>query len=219
MKSILTAVLFLTSAAFAEPARDQLKLANEMQAAVLQTQNIKKIEQLLARGVDINAPIGCGTFSPLDGAVYKENAEMLKFLLAHGAKPRGRELPAAAFSRGPTEALEMVSALLKAGIDPNIRDDAGGSNSLVGAAYRGRRDVIKLLLSQPGIRLDETDSDGNTALMFAVQQGFAEIVDLLLQAGANPAVTNRRGETAAALAQNEIEKQRAILSKLASASK
>jgi hypothetical protein len=35
----------------------------QMQAAVLKDQDLKKIEELLKQGVDINAPIGCGTYA------------------------------------------------------------------------------------------------------------------------------------------------------------
>jgi hypothetical protein len=43
--------------------------AMQMQQAVLKDRDIHQVEALLKRGVDINAPIGCGTFAPLDGAV------------------------------------------------------------------------------------------------------------------------------------------------------
>ena len=49
--------------------------------------------------------------SPLDGAVTPQNLEMLKFLLAHGAKPRGRELPNAAFYDNPQTAMNFVKVL------------------------------------------------------------------------------------------------------------
>ena len=198
--------------AVAEHVDDKLNLGYEMQEAILKTQDIRKIQDLLTRGIDINAPIGCGTFSPLDGAVHTQNVEVLKFLLAHGAKSRGRELADSAFTSGHQQALEMVTALLQAGVPPNTRNEY--SNALIQATYRENRDLVRLLLSQRDIKLDETDVDGYTALMWAVKHGSSEIVDMLLHAGASVAVTNNQGETAATIAQQEIEKQRAIISKL-----
>ena len=86
--------------------------AMQMQTAILKDQDIHKVEELLKQGVDINSPIGCGTYAPLDGAVSTRNMEMLKFLLAHGAKPRGREIVEAAFIDNPKTALNFVKVLL-----------------------------------------------------------------------------------------------------------
>jgi ankyrin repeat protein len=212
-----------------EPARpipmDQhaLRLAYQMQAAVLRDQDLQKIEELLKQGVDINAPIGCGTFSPLDGAVSTQNLEMLKFLLAHGAKPRGREIVEAAFINNPETALNSVKVLLAAGADPNSTTDVNpsminknGSTAISNAAYRGNRDLVVLLLARPHINVDAPDVDGYTALMWAAEHGSADIVDLLVKAGANPNLKNRRGETAAALAEQGIATRQAIISKLQS---
>lgn len=195
----------------------QMMLEYEMQEAVLKTQDIQKVRDLIKQGVSINAPIGCGDFSPLDGAVLRENVEMLKFLLSHGANPRGRELPAAAFARGSEQSLQMVKILLKAGVDPNARDTY--KPTLTAAAYREHEDVVKLLLAQPGIKVNETDVDGYTALMWAVEKGSEEIVDELLRAGARTDIVNKRGETATIIAKKEIEKEQGILSKLQSGSK
>jgi len=215
MKTHAIAFLLITTGVlWAEPSEQQLRLAYQMQEAVLKTQDIQKVQHLLDAGIDINSPIGCGTFSPLDGAVHVQNPELLKFLLTHGAKPRGRELADAAFASGPQQGLQMVQALLDAGIPPDTRSDT--SNALIRATYRGNSDLIRLLLSKPGTKLDETDIDGFTALMWAVKHGSQEIVDLLLQAGASASFANERGETAATIAQQEIEKQRTIISKLQS---
>src|ERR1035437_1123459 len=183
METKLIATLMVVAVTvFAEPNEQTLKLAYQMQEAVLKTQDIRKVEELLKQGVDVNAPIGCGTFSPLDGAVNTQNVDMLKFLLAHGAKPRG--LADAAFASGEQQAMEMVTALLEAGVDPNTRNEY--RTPLISATYRENQDLVTLLLSQRGIKLDEVDIDGYTALMWAVKQGSSEIVALLLHAGANP---------------------------------
>jgi len=174
--------------------------AMQMQMAVLKDQDIHKVEELLKQGVDINAPIGCGTFSPLDGAVSTENLEMLKFLLAHGAKPQGRELPKVAFYNNPQTAMDFVKVLLAAGVSPNATDGLIGS-ALGCAAYQGNQDLVVLLLAQPHINVDVPDQGGCTALMYAALNGYVDIADLLLKAGANPDLKNINRETAITFAE------------------
>jgi hypothetical protein len=182
-------------------------LAIKMQMAVLKDRDIHEVKALLEQGADINAPIGCGTYSALDGAIDTGNLGMLKFLLAHGAKPQRYELANAAFMGEPQKALEFSRALLAAGVDPNATNRY--STPLTSAAYRGNRDVVALLLAQPGINIDAQDVDGFTALTWAVGHGSLDIVDLLVQAGANPNIKNRFGESATTLAE-----RRGILDRL-----
>ncbi len=85
-----------------------------------------------------------------------------------------------------------------------------------GPATRETKDAVKLLLAQPGIKLDAINIDGDTALMAAAEHGHAEIVEMLLKAGANVSITDKRGETATSLAQKALAKQQAMLSKLQS---
>lgn len=211
MKIRIVAILIVAAtAALAEPS-EALKRAYQMQEAVLKTQDLAKIGELLKQGVDPNAPIGCGTFAPLDGAVHVGNAEMLKFLLAHGAKPRGELMSVAAFYAGHQQALEMVQALAGAEADINARGELG--TALTAASFRENTGLIGWLLAQKTIKKDEMDTDGFTALMWAVKKGSSEIVDQLLKAGADPSIRNQKGETAATVAQQEIELRRAMMVK------
>jgi hypothetical protein len=187
--------------------------AMQMQMAILKDQDIHKVEELLKQGVDINAPIGCGTYSSLDGAVDRVNLDMLKFLLAHGAKPRGREIVEAAFIDNPKTALNFVKVLLAAGVDPNSTTDVNpsmtnnnGSTAISNAAYEGNRDLVVLLLAQPHIKVDVPDGGGWTALMYAADHGSVDIEDMLVKAGADPRLKNSWGQTASDLAANFAEK-------------
>ena len=183
--------------------------AMQMQMAVLKDQDLNKIAELLKQGVDINAPIGCGTYAPLDGAVDRANLNMLKFLLAHGAKPRGRELPDAAFISNPKTALNFVKVLLSADVDPNATNYYGGT-ALSSAAFRGNRDLVVLLLAQPHIKLNIADESGDTALISAADEGSLDIVDLLVKAGANPNLKDSWGETAADLVEKVMATRKAV---------
>ena len=69
--------------------------AMEMQMAILKDQDIHKVGELLKQGVDINAPIGCGTYGPLDGAVDKQTLTCSSFSGAWGQTPGPRTAEAA----------------------------------------------------------------------------------------------------------------------------
>jgi len=72
--------------------------------------------------VDPNAPIGCGTFAPLDGAIQQENPEMVELLLSLGATPTESQMVKAAFCSNPDAALKIVKSLHAAGISINARE-------------------------------------------------------------------------------------------------
>ena len=183
--------------------------AMQMQRAVLKDRDIHQVEELLKQGVDINAPIGCGTYAPLDGAVDTWNLKMLRFLLAHGAKPRGREIVEAAFINNPKTALNFVKVLLAAGVDPNSTGN-NGSTAISNAAFRGNRDLVVLLLAQPHIKINVPDGSGDTALMYAAGHGSLDIEDLLMKAGANPHLKDSWGQTVTDITARVLATKKAV---------
>ena len=198
---------------------------------------LERLKSLIDEGADVNAAIGFdrllrvgetradlrGTTWPLDVAIQQARVEMVKLLLAKGAKFHGGELALAALSGNQEESPAMITALLQAGADVNSRNDrlVGGFSftALYAASHKGNKDSVKLLLAQPGVKLDETNDGGDTALMVAAEGGHAEIVEMLLKAGANVNITDIGGETAITRAQKTLAKQQAIISKLQAAPK
>ena len=69
------------------------------------------------------------------------------------------------------------------GMDPNTRDSRGRPG-LVAALHRDSLRVFEVLLQAPGIRLDETSAQGESALMMAALKGHLAIVRKLLDRGA-----------------------------------
>ena len=109
----------------------------------------------------------------------------------------GDEL-ASAIDRGNILA---VKALVEDGTDPDT-PIAYGDNTvtpLMKAAGRGRRDIVKYLLSK-GAKVNARNADGDTPLMEAVKRGFDDIVVLLVDAGADVKARDGRGNTAFSLA-------------------
>ena len=186
---------------------------------------LEELKLLIDQGADVNMAIGFDRMAregetradlrptnwPLDVAAQQGRLDMVNLLLAHGAKVHGKELAHAAFARNADESFAMIAALLEAGADVN--SPADGVTALHWASYRGNTNSVKLLLAQPGIKLDETDPDGRTALMTAAEHGDAEIVDMLLNAGANVGITLPGGETAVTLAQRTLVRQEATVAK------
>ncbi len=212
---ILLLGAFLQATAFAE----DVPLANQMQRAVLGWPEVGKIEALVRAGVDPNAPIGCGTFSPLDGAISQQNPEMVDLLISLGAKPKEGQMVAAAFCSSHDAALRIVTSLHAAGLSFNARAYSSGDKKrftmpIHNAVWRENKELIAYLIKQKGIQLDEVNIDGYTPLMIAVEHNRGDIVDMLLAAGADPLKKNKKGVTAADVADQMIEEQARIKAKL-----
>ena len=236
---LLTVVLLGlgTFAQAADPAEAQWQKMFEVMYGLPKSpkdSQLERLKSLIDEGADVNAAIGFdsllrvgetwadrrGTTWPLDVALQQARVEMVKLLLAKGAKFHGGEVALAALSGNQEESPAMITALLQAGADVNSRNDrlVGGFSftALYAASHKGNKDSVKLLLAQPGIKLDETHDGGDTALMVAAEGGHAEIVEMLLKAGANVRITDISGETAITRAQKTLAKQQAIISKLQS---
>jgi ankyrin repeat protein len=99
----------------------------------------------------------------------------------------------------------IASALISGGADVNAPGAYGITPlmNLVGvgftpdAEFRLARQLLKA-----GANVDARDDFGSTALLIAAQRARSKLVGLLLSAGADPNITNCRGEAAASLLQH-----------------
>ena len=110
-----------------------------------------------------------------------------------------------------------IKALLKEGIDVNVRD-WDDLTALVPAASAGHLDICKFLVGE-GIDVNAADKDGITALMEASIMGHVKVVDYLIDAGATVDQTAESGITALWLAAGEgrIDVMKSLLKKNADA--
>jgi ankyrin repeat protein len=101
------------------------------------------------------------------------------------------------FSAARTSDIEIVNAILAAGIDVNSTTDSGDS-ALHYACSHGDIDVVRRLLQIPGVNVNIARDDGETPLISAVQENFEgslEIVRLLIAHGADVNATTNVGTT------------------------
>ncbi|HET9270260.1 MAG TPA: ankyrin repeat domain-containing protein [Vicinamibacterales bacterium] len=143
------------------------------------------IKGLLAKGANPNAKVKDNTLTrtiftmqwffedgatPFIRASQSSDVALMKVLLEHGADAKAvtangdSALTAAAgigwvdgvtYERSPAENVEAVRLLLDLGVDPNHANNEGRT-ALMGAALKGRTDVIRLLVER-GARLDARD--------------------------------------------------------------
>jgi len=162
-------------------------------------------QRLIERGANVKLT-GRSGISPVAAAAYAGNDAIVEALLTNGADERASDetgkppiVYAAAGAR-----LDVVKRLLARQVDINARyhNDltllmwATGPDEKVPEA-RGIEVVAYLL--DVGAHIDDRDDRGRTALMIAAEGGRAEIANLLLARGADPALKDKAGKRAADL--------------------
>eukprot|EP01060_Flectonema_neradi_P011650 TRINITY_DN1868_c4_g1_i1.p1 TRINITY_DN1868_c4_g1~~TRINITY_DN1868_c4_g1_i1.p1 ORF type:complete len:567 (+),score=135.67 TRINITY_DN1868_c4_g1_i1:33-1703(+) len=73
--------------------------------------------------------------------------------------------------------------------------DTGRSNTLRTAAACGDVPTVRQCLLHGSSRIDDPRGDGKTALHHAARYGHCDIIDILLEGGANPQATDNKGRT------------------------
>ncbi len=166
----------VTAAASAVAASDLANLieAGQRRAAI----------ELIELGADVNEAQGDGT-TPLHWAVYRVDAEMTALLLEHGANPGVVNT----FGSSPlgeavkVAAEEIVEMLLDAGAEPSA-PNTDGQTTLMLAARSGSAPIARMLIEH-GVDARAREAwRGQTALSWAADARFPEIVDLLIENGA-----------------------------------
>ncbi|MDB5825321.1 MAG: ankyrin repeat-containing protein [Herminiimonas sp.] len=85
---------------------------------------------------------------------------------------------------------ELVRILLNAGANVNIRHATTRNTPLLLAAESGNTRIAEMLLCQIGIDLNAWNAEGETAIHLAVSNDDAELLQRLLDAGANVNIAN-----------------------------
>ena len=150
---------------------------------------------------------GSACVSPLAHAAACGDAgvRVLRVLLQHGASIDGSaillERQGACALTDPLMCAVKArsSAAVSALLDSCARADARsatGSTPLMVAAWHGDTAIARQLISARSCRVDAQDTFGTTALMLTSQHAHLEILELLLDNGADPFLQDCRGLTA-----------------------
>ena len=132
------------------------------------------VEQLLAKGANVNARAARGQ-TALMWAVAQKHPDVVKVLLAHGADVHAR-----------SETWSQMMAVSPHGVpDYNRQIPHGGDTALMFAARVGDLSSAKLLLAA-GANVNDADAWGISAMVLAAHAGYRELVDYLLETGADP---------------------------------
>jgi len=205
----------------------------------------KKVKQLLADGAKVNARNELGETAAYVAA-RKGNLPILRVLRDAGANVLARgEAGETALCCAAFEGYSaVVMELLAAGADPNDRAGPVRATPIHAAAMGNQADAALQLLAA-GARIDVRDShlytplmcaasrgsaeaarvllargpgnDENEALLIAADEGYLDLVKLLITGGADPTYRSKYGKTALMHAQmSKHRKARAVVKFLAS---
>ncbi len=164
-------------------------------AIAAQHGNVKKIDALIAQGVNVNGKGKYG-ITPLFSAWQARNIAGFQELLNHGANPNNvwtvgdTLMDLLAGSDDPN----FLKLALEHGGDPNLMEPETGRTPLLASViFTNGRGNIPLLI-EAGAGLDyQTPHMEETAMMIAAGLGQFKIVHELLEAGADYRVKNSRG--------------------------
>jgi hypothetical protein len=157
--------------------------------------------------------------TPLLRASSRGHVRVVRWLVDQGAAldhqdSWGWTALSMAASKGHTR---VVRLLMGKGADPTIiigRVGGGGWTPLMQTSRMGHPDTVRCLLDHPSAAatINIRNAEGNTALLLACWEGYAGVVRVLLEKGANPTIADNMGRTAMATAKES--KRRACIKAL-----
>jgi len=157
------------------------------------------VNRLLKAGASLHATDERGR-SALVAAVYGRRGDVARALIMAGAdvNQKDGEANSAFLLASATNQLEVVRQSLSHGANVRSTDRYDGT-ALIAACQHGNVEVVKLLL-KAGVPVDHVNQLGWTALLEAIILGdgsprYEEVVQLLLDAGADANLADREGVT------------------------
>lgn len=140
--------------------------------------------------------------TPLMAAVYSGNRAIIKLLIDAGADVNAQDqlLNSPFLYAGAEGMSDVVAWCLNKGAKFDVYNRYGGS-ALIPAAEKGHLEVVQLLASTPNYPINHVNRLGWTALMEAIVLGKGDktqtqIVEALLQAGADASIPDKNGISA-----------------------
>ena len=150
---------------------------------------------LVEAGADWSIPDKEGQ-TPLMIASSKGHTNVVDLLLKKGCNIDATDINgrSSVFKASQNGRVTIVSFLQKAGADLNSADN-DGDTPLITATSRGHKEVVETLLNAPEVIIDAATKQCRTALHEASTNGHTTIASMLLEAGANPSISDTEGIT------------------------
>jgi ankyrin repeat protein len=168
--------------------------------------SVDDIRRLFQAGADLNARDGNGR-TPLHVAAFQGHGTVARALIAAGAEPGllDNQRYDAVTITAVRDDVPTLKALLAAGASAKLVTSVYDGTALIAAAHLGHDGVVRELI-RAGAPLDHVNNLGWTALIEAVILGdggarHMQTVRALLEAGADPRISDRTGATPLQLAQ------------------
>ena len=123
----------------------------------------------------------------LHRAVVNVEPDVVQVLIDAGAdiNTQNNEGRSPLLSACASRALDVVEMLVEAGAGVRAKSD-DGETCLILAAYFGHTEIVRYLAGLPEVDLNYRDTENNyTALQHAVEEGYTDVVQVLLEAGAD----------------------------------
>jgi uncharacterized protein len=162
--------------------------------------DVSTINRVMTAGGSVQVRDDVGR-TPLHLAIEANRLDVFKLLLAEGADINAiaNDLDTPWLLAGARGRTDMLRLMIPKGPDLLKRNRYGG-NALIPACHYGHVETVKLLLGTK-IDVDHINSLGWTCLLETVILGeggakHQEIVRLVLKAGANPNIADKKGDTA-----------------------
>ncbi|KKY28458.1 putative ankyrin repeat domain containing protein [Phaeomoniella chlamydospora] len=143
--------------------------------------NIDSISILLKAGVDPNIKKD-GVYTPLCSAIRDDRQDIVTLLLNNGADPNIPASEYPAFKCITHDRLHFLPQLVAAGVDLNEP-----TGIIETAVAHGNKDAVLYLLRE-AVDVNARNATGSTPLTTAIVNNSEELVDLLLEHGANPTI-------------------------------
>jgi ankyrin repeat protein len=157
----------------------------------IKSNDVEAVRTLLMQKVDVNAALADGS-TALHWAVHRDDLATVDLLIRAGARAKvandlgGTPLHLACENRNGA----MVERLLKAGGDPNATMERGAT-VLMECARSGDLTSVKALLAHGANVNAKEPLHDQTALMWAAAQQHPQVVEALIEAGADIKVRSR----------------------------
>lgn len=162
--------------------------------------HVEIVELLIAYGADVDHAEDGLSRTALHYASFLINPEVIKILLENGADPdlpsdmnNGETALHFAVERGSSIA---ARALLDGRADVNVQTELGMTPMMVALIDHNSEGEITTMFLEYGADPNIVESNGNTALHFAAQEGRTFDIPILLEHGADVNQQNRIGNTA-----------------------